>query len=52
MQTTLMQVERQDIDAILWARAALRECIQYKEHGHDIEERDGRTICFNCGGAL
>jgi hypothetical protein len=49
MQTLLFNSPVQDIDDILWARAARRECVEYGEHGTEVEEIDGRLICFNCG---
>lgn len=50
MQATLFQINTSDIDDILWARAARRECIEYGEHGLEVEEEDdGRLRCFNCG---
>lgn len=55
MQTilpTMETVSAQDIDLILWARAALKECIAYHEHGVETEVINGKTMCFNCGGAL
>lgn len=37
----------------LWFKAALRECIQYGEHGEFVEETDdGHEVCFNCGNDL
>lgn len=55
MQTILPDMETVsviDINQILWARAALKECIAYQEHGQDLEEIDGQVVCFNCGGKL
>lgn len=53
MQTILLEAPRADIDAILWARAALRECLQYGEHAVDTElDEHGHEVCFNCGGRL
>lgn len=36
----------------LWLRAALRECIEYGEHGNNIETVNDRATCWNCGNAL
>jgi hypothetical protein len=53
MQTLLFnQSLTEDVDDILWARAALRECLAYREHGLEVEDREGKTICFNCGGQV
>lgn len=53
MQATLFRMDTNNITDILWARAALRECIEYGEHGIESEiTEEGREICFNCGGAL
>lgn len=35
-----------------YARAALRECIQYHEHGNETEIVNNKVVCFNCGGSL
>jgi hypothetical protein len=53
MQAQLLEVERIDSAELAYRRAALRECIEYGDHGIDIEETpDGHEVCFNCGGAL
>lgn len=52
MQATLFQTESPSLDR-LWLRAAIRECIQYGEHGTETEDDEhGRTVCFNCRGRL
>jgi hypothetical protein len=51
MQTTLLNLN--PTSDRIWQRAALRECIQYGEHGEETETTlDGREICFNCGSSL
>jgi hypothetical protein len=52
MQATLFKTESPALD-MLWLRAAIRECIEYGEHGHDTEINEaGREVCFNCRGAI
>lgn len=41
-----------DKETLLYIRAAIRECIEYGEHGLEIEVIDGQFRCFNCEGAL
>lgn len=37
----------------LYMRAALKECIEYGEHGDHVEiNEDGKTICLNCEGEV
>lgn len=32
-----------------WLRAALKECIQYGQHGkHTMKNADGTTVCVDC----
>lgn len=52
MQAMLFQPEAPSLDR-LWLRAAIRECIEYGEHGIETEEDEhGHTVCFNCQGQL
>lgn len=51
MQTILLTME--PTTDLLWTKAALRECIQYGEHGVDTEtDEQGREHCFNCGAII
>lgn len=50
MQTALLEMPAVDLS---YQRAALKECIEYGEHGQDVEtDDDGHPVCFNCGSRL
>jgi hypothetical protein len=52
MQAVLFELESPAID-MAWMRAAIRECIEYGEHGVLIEiSEQGRPVCFNCRGRV
>jgi hypothetical protein len=51
MQAILFEMAEPAID-LAWLRAAIRECIEYGEHGTIIEEEGAHTVCFNCRGRL
>lgn len=52
MQIALLELQNPSLD-MAWLRAAIRECIEYGEHGAETEEdEDGHIICFNCQGRL
>ena len=44
--------EIEEVNEAEWRRIARRECIAYGEHGADKETIHGKTVCWNCGGAL
>jgi hypothetical protein len=53
MQTMLLDAPTVDVDELEYRQAALRECVQYGEHGVEIEmDEDGQEVCFNCGVVL
>lgn len=52
MQTLLLEIPTVNVEDLAYQRAAIRECIQYGEHGQEIEHKHGRQVCFNCGGSL
>lgn len=51
MQATLIELEPITLDH-LWLRAALKECVEYQEHGQETELVNGKVTCWNCGNAL
>lgn len=52
MNAELLEAPIVDRDTRAWFRAALRECIEFGDHGTYTEEVSGKTVCFDCGGEL